>query len=72
MYKGSGCQFEKTSGTTQRQGTAYRIYGCGMLGNVNKPQILIPLETLCAFLTKIKLKMTCNNVEISVHYFIIY
>ena len=44
--QGIRCQFEKTSGTTQRQGTAYRIYGCGMLGNVNKPQILIPLETL--------------------------
>ena len=46
MYKGSGVSLKKTSGTTQRQGTAYRIYGCGMLGNVNKPQILIPLETL--------------------------
>ena len=46
MYKGAGVSLKKTSGTTQRQGTAYRIYGCGMLGNVNKPQILIPLETL--------------------------
>ncbi len=46
MYKGSGVSIKKTSGTSQRQGTAYRIYGCGMLGNVNNPQILIPLETI--------------------------
>ncbi len=46
IYKGSGVSLKKTSGTTQRQGTAYRVYGCGMLGNVNNPQIIIPLETI--------------------------
>ncbi len=46
IYKGSGISIKKTSGTTQRQGSVYRIYGCGMLGNVNNPQILIPLETI--------------------------
>tara|TARA_B100000963_G_scaffold99014_1_gene85541 strand:+ start:2463 stop:3155 length:693 start_codon:yes stop_codon:yes gene_type:complete len=46
IYKGSGISLKKTSGTTQRQGSVYRIYGCGMLGNANNPQILIPLETI--------------------------
>ena len=46
IYKGSGVSLKKTSGTTQRQGSAYRIYGCGMMGNVNNPQIIIPLETI--------------------------
>lgn len=46
IYKGAGISIKKTSGTTQRQGSVYRIYGCGMLGNVNNPQILIPLETI--------------------------
>ena len=45
-YKASGISLKKTSGATQRQGTAYRIYGCGMMGNVNNPEILIPLETI--------------------------
>ncbi len=45
-YKGSGISLKKTSGATQREGTAYRIYGCGMMGNVNNPEILIPLETI--------------------------
>lgn len=46
VYKGSGGSLKKTSETTQRQGTAYRIFGCGMMGNVNNPQILIPLEKI--------------------------
>ena len=45
-YKGVGSSIKKTSGTTQRQGTAYKLYGCGMLGNVDDPEILIPLETI--------------------------
>jgi len=45
-YKASGISLKKTSGATQRQGTAYRIYGCGMMGNVNNPEILVPLETI--------------------------
>ena len=45
-YKGSGTSLKKTSGTAQRQGTAYKIYACGMMGNVNNPEILIPLETI--------------------------
>tara|TARA_Y100001935_G_scaffold254928_1_gene265683 strand:- start:735 stop:1427 length:693 start_codon:yes stop_codon:yes gene_type:complete len=45
-YKGAGISIKKTSGTSQRQGSVYRIYGCGMLGNVDNPQILIPLETI--------------------------
>ena len=46
LYKGAGGSLKKTSETTQRQGTAYRIYGCGMMGNVNNPEILIPLEKI--------------------------
>ena len=45
-YKGAGISLKKTSGATQRQGTAYRIYGCGMMGDVDNPEILIPLETI--------------------------
>ena len=46
LYKGAGGSLKKTSETTQRQGTAYRIFGCGMMGNVNNPEILIPLEKI--------------------------
>ena len=45
-YKAAGASLKKTSGTIQRQGTAYRIYACGILGNVSNPEILIPLETI--------------------------
>ena len=45
-YKASGVSLKKTSSATQRQGTAYRIFGCGMMGDVDKPEILIPLETI--------------------------
>ena len=46
MYKASGTSLKKTSGTAQRQGTAYKIYACGMMGSVSNPEILIPLETI--------------------------
>jgi hypothetical protein len=46
IYKGAGGSLKKTSENTQRQGTAYRIYGCGMMGNANNPEILIPLEKI--------------------------
>ena len=49
-YKGTGVSIKKGSGTTQRQGTAYKIYGCGMMGdlanNPNEPEIIVPLETI--------------------------
>ena len=45
-YKGAGMSINKTSANTQRMGTAYKIYGCGMLGNAINPVILIPLETI--------------------------
>tara|TARA_B100001146_G_C16178891_1_gene433694 strand:+ start:1268 stop:1957 length:690 start_codon:yes stop_codon:yes gene_type:complete len=45
-YKASGVSLKKTSVTTQRQGTAYRIYACGMMGDVSNPEILVPLETI--------------------------
>ena len=46
IYKGSGMSLNKTSANTQRQGTAYKIYGCGMMGDPNNPEIIVPLETL--------------------------
>ena len=46
IYKGSGMSLNKTSVNTQRQGTAYKIYGCGMMGNATNPVILVPLETI--------------------------
>ena len=45
-YKAAGISLKKTSGAGQRLGTAYRIYGCGMMGDVENPEILIPLETI--------------------------
>ena len=45
-YKASGVSLKKTSGSVQKMGTAYRIYACGMMGDVNNPEILIPLETI--------------------------
>ena len=46
VFKGSGMSLKKTSTTTQKKGTAYKVYGCGMMGNANNPEILIPLETI--------------------------
>jgi len=52
-FKGAGASLKKTSTNVQRQGTSYRIYGCGYLmpngadlGVYDDPEILIPLETL--------------------------
>ena len=52
-FKGAGTSLKKTSTNMQRQGTAYRIYGCGYLmpngtdlGDYDNPDILIPLESL--------------------------
>tara|TARA_B110001450_G_scaffold212951_1_gene205149 strand:- start:90 stop:761 length:672 start_codon:yes stop_codon:yes gene_type:complete len=45
-YKAAGISLKKTSGANQRLGTAYRVYGCGMMGDVQNPEILIPLETI--------------------------
>ena len=45
-YKAAGISLKKTSGANQRLGTAYRVYGCGMMGDAQNPEILIPLETI--------------------------
>jgi len=45
-YKASGVSLKKTSVSTQKTGTAYRIYACGMMGDANNTEILIPLETI--------------------------
>ena len=51
--KGTGQSLKKSSTNVQRQGTAYRIYGCGYLmpsgtdlDDYENPEILIPLESL--------------------------
>ena len=46
VFKGSGMSLKKTSTTSQKKGTAYKIYGCGMMGNANNPEILVPLEKI--------------------------
>ena len=53
IFKGTGTSIKKTATNTQRQGTAYRIYGCGYLmprdaadDEFADPDILIPLESL--------------------------
>ena len=45
-YKSSGGSLKKTSSNVQRQGTAYRVFACGIMGSVSKPEILVPLETI--------------------------
>ena len=52
-FTGTGSSIKKTTTNTQRQGTAYRIYGCGymMASNANAdefedPDIIIPLESV--------------------------
>ena len=53
IFKGAGTSIKKTATNAQRQGTAYRIYGCGYLmpngaadNDFADPEILIPLESL--------------------------
>ena len=57
-FKGAGASLKKSSTNVQRQGTSYRIYGCGYLmpnGSdldvFDDPEILIPLETLVVLST---------------------
>ena len=46
-HKAEGGSLKKgAGGAALQRGTAYRIYGCGMLGDVNAPNIIIPLETI--------------------------
>ena len=46
-HKAEGGSLKKgAGGMAVQKGTAYRIYGCGMLGSVDAPNILIPLETI--------------------------
>lgn len=51
IYKGAGASLKKTAITTQKLGTTYRIYGCGMKVKDSSDtdpsiEILIPLETV--------------------------
>tara|TARA_Y100000817_G_scaffold274017_1_gene234044 strand:+ start:160 stop:861 length:702 start_codon:yes stop_codon:yes gene_type:complete len=52
-YKGPGSSIKKTSTNVQTQGSAYKIYGCGIMrakDSINsKVQILIPLESIVIF-----------------------
>ena len=45
-FTGTGTSIKKTQFNAQKRGAAYRIYGCGIMGSVDRPDILIPLETL--------------------------
>ena len=45
-FTGTGTSVKKTQFNAQKRGAAYRIYGCGIMGSVDSPDILIPLETL--------------------------
>ena len=45
-FTGAGTSVKKTQFNAQKRGAAYRIYGCGIMGSVDSPDILIPLETL--------------------------
>ena len=52
-FKGAGTSLKKTSTNVQRQGTVFKIYGCGYLmprgtdlDDIDDPEILIPLESV--------------------------
>ena len=45
-FTGTGTSVKKTQFNAQKRGAAYRIYGCGIMGSVDNPEILVPLETL--------------------------
>jgi len=45
-FKGVGSSVKKTTTNVQRQGTSYKIYGCGYLEKDGDIEILIPLETI--------------------------
>ena len=45
-FAGAGTSLKKSATNAQRRGAAYRVYGCGIMGAVDKPQILVPLETI--------------------------
>jgi len=45
-FKGSGSSLKKTTTNLQKQGTQYKIYGCGYLERDGDIEILIPLETI--------------------------
>ena len=45
-FKGSGSSLKKTTTNLQRQGTQYKLYGCGYLERNGNIEILIPLETI--------------------------
>ena len=51
-YKGSGASMKKTSSNVNNQGTAYKVYACGMmvkkgtpLNKMNDIKIIVPLES---------------------------
>lgn len=55
-FKGEGQSLKKTSTNQQRQGTAYKIYGCGYFmpdgdSGYSDPEILIPLESVVVLST---------------------
>ena len=45
-FKATETILKKTQFNAQKRGAAYRIYGCGIMGSVDNPEILVPLETL--------------------------
>tara|TARA_B100000287_G_scaffold180559_1_gene170612 strand:+ start:18 stop:815 length:798 start_codon:yes stop_codon:yes gene_type:complete len=45
-FKGSGSSLKKTTTNVQKQGTQYKLYGCGYLLKNGNIEILIPLETI--------------------------
>ncbi len=45
-FKGSGSSLKKTTTNVQKQGTQYKLYGCGYLRKNGNIEILIPLETI--------------------------
>ena len=45
VFKGSGMSLKDLYDFSEK-GTAYKVYGCGMMGNANNPEILVPLEKI--------------------------
>ena len=48
-FTGTGTSVKKTQFNAQKRGAAYRIYGCGIMGSVDRPGNTSPSRNSCCF-----------------------
>ena len=46
-YTGTGTSVKKTQFNAQKRGAAYRLYGCGIMGPVDRPGNISPSRNYC-------------------------